>query len=144
MSEHEQRSEPGQQLRMDSVRAAAAAGSGHPTSSMSMSTADLIAVLLGKYLRYDFDRLAEPLNDHLIFSKVTRRRCSTSSVGPRVRSRTRAAVVPETREPARGSPEAWLGAARAEGSGDGQRFNQSRREAQVALGAFTRMGGRFP
>ena len=81
MSEHEQRSEPGQQLRMDSVRAAAAAGSGHPTSSMS--TADLIAVLLAKYLRYDFDRLTEPLNDHLIFSKVTRRRCSTSSVGLR-------------------------------------------------------------
>ena len=142
MSEHEQRSEPGQQLRMDSVRAAAAAGSGHPTSSMS--TADLIAMLLAKYSRYDFDRLAEPLNDHLIFSKVTRRRCSTRSVRPRVRFRTPAAVVPETREPARGSPDAWLGAARAEGSGDGQRFNQSRRDAQIALGAFTRLGGRFP
>jgi transketolase len=50
---------------LDSVRAAAAAGSGHPTSSMS--TADLIAMLLAKYSRYDFDRLAEPLNDHLIF-----------------------------------------------------------------------------
>ncbi len=67
MSEHEQWSELGQQLRVDSVRAAAAAGSGHPTSSMS--AADLMAVLLSKYLRYDFDRPAEPLNDHLIFSK---------------------------------------------------------------------------
>jgi len=67
VSEHERFSELGQQLRVDSVRAAAAAGSGHPTSSMS--AADLMAVLLAKYLRYDFDRPAEPLNDHLIFSK---------------------------------------------------------------------------
>ena len=67
MSEHERWRELGQQLRVDSVRAAAAAGSGHPTSSMS--AADLMAVLLAKYLRYDFDRPAEPLNDHLIFSK---------------------------------------------------------------------------
>ena len=67
MSERERWSELGQQLRVDSVRAAAAAGSGHPTSSMS--AADLMAVLLAKYLRYDFDRPAEPLNDHLIFSK---------------------------------------------------------------------------
>ncbi len=43
-----------QQLRVDSVRAAAAAGSGHPTSSMS--AADLMAVLLAKHLRYDFER----------------------------------------------------------------------------------------
>jgi transketolase len=34
-----------------------------------VSAADLMAVLLAKYLRYDFDRPAEPLNDHLIFSK---------------------------------------------------------------------------
>jgi len=67
MSEHEQWSQLGQQLRVDSVRAAAAAGSGHPTSSMS--AADLMAVLLSKYLRYDFDHPAEPLNDHLIFSE---------------------------------------------------------------------------
>jgi transketolase len=57
----------GQQLRVDSVRAAAAAGSGHPTSSMS--AADLIAVLLDAHLRYDFDDPANPSNDHLIFSK---------------------------------------------------------------------------
>jgi transketolase len=67
MNEQEQWRELGQQLRVDSVRAAAAASSGHPTSSMS--AADLMAVLLAKYLRYDFDRPAEPLNDHLIFSK---------------------------------------------------------------------------
>jgi transketolase len=67
LSEHDRWRELGQQLRVDSIRAAAAAGSGHPTSSMS--PADLMAVLIAKYLRYDFDRPAEPLNDHLIFSK---------------------------------------------------------------------------
>jgi transketolase len=67
MTEQERWRELGQQLRVDSVRASAAAGSGHPTSSMS--AADLMAVLLAKYLRYDFGRPAEPLNDHLIFSK---------------------------------------------------------------------------
>jgi transketolase len=67
VTEQERWRELGQQLRVDSVRAAAVAGSGHPTSSMS--AADLMAVLLAKYLRYDFDRPAEPLNDHLIFSK---------------------------------------------------------------------------
>jgi transketolase len=56
-----------QQLRVDSVRATDAAGSGHPTSAMS--AADLIAVLAEKYLRYDFDRPEQPNNDHLIFSK---------------------------------------------------------------------------
>jgi transketolase len=60
-------SELGQQLRVDSVRAAAAAGSGHPTSSMS--AADLMAVLLDRHLRYDFDEPDNPSNDHLIFSK---------------------------------------------------------------------------
>ncbi|HMC42938.1 MAG TPA: hypothetical protein VKI20_07995, partial [Acidimicrobiales bacterium] len=59
--------ELGQQLRVDSVRAAAAGGSGHPTSSMS--AADLIAVLAARHLRYDFDRPEHPNNDHLIFSK---------------------------------------------------------------------------
>ena len=67
MSEHELWRDLGQQLRVDSVRASAAAGSGHPTSSMS--AADLMAVLLAKYLRYDFARPTEPTNDHLIFSK---------------------------------------------------------------------------
>jgi transketolase len=57
----------GQQLRVDAVHAAAAAGSGHPTSSMS--AADLIAVLLAEYLRYDFTVPGHPGNDRLIFSK---------------------------------------------------------------------------
>src|SRR3712207_8381058 len=34
-----------------------------------MSAAELMAVLLGKYLRYDFDASGNPANDHLIFSK---------------------------------------------------------------------------
>lgn len=56
-----------QQLRVDSIRASTAAGSGHPTSSLS--AADLMAVLLAKYLHYDFDNPHNPNNDHLIFSK---------------------------------------------------------------------------
>jgi transketolase len=59
--------ELGQQFRVDSVRCAAAAKSGHPTSGMS--AADLMAVLLAKYLRYDFDNPDAPTNDRLIFSK---------------------------------------------------------------------------
>ena len=56
-----------QQLRVDSIRSTTTAGSGHPTSSMS--AADLMAVLLTDYLRYDFDNPQNPNNDHLIFSK---------------------------------------------------------------------------
>jgi transketolase len=59
--------ELGQQLRVDSIRAAAVTKSGHPTSSMS--AADLMAVLLAKYLRYDWDEPDNPANDHLVFSK---------------------------------------------------------------------------
>jgi transketolase len=61
------RRELGQQLRVDSVRASAAAGSGHPTSSMS--AADLMAVLLDGHLRLDYQNPSDPRNDHLIFSK---------------------------------------------------------------------------
>jgi transketolase len=56
-----------QQLRVDSVRASSTANSGHPTSSLS--AADLMAVLLSRYLRYDFATPEYPGNDHLIFSK---------------------------------------------------------------------------
>jgi len=55
------------QLRVDSIRCSTAAGSGHPTSSLS--AADLIAVLLSGHLRYDFGHPDNPANDHLIFSK---------------------------------------------------------------------------
>lgn len=55
------------QLRVDSIRCTTAAGSGHPTSSMS--AADLMAVLLAKYLRFDWGNPRHPNNDRLIFSK---------------------------------------------------------------------------
>jgi transketolase len=67
MKEAERWRELGQQLRVDSIRSAAVTNSGHPTSSMS--GADLMAVLLAKHLRYDFDAPRDPHNDHLIFSK---------------------------------------------------------------------------
>ena len=55
------------QLRADSIRCSTAAGSGHPTSSLS--AADLMAVLLAGHLRYDWAAPKAPANDHLIFSK---------------------------------------------------------------------------
>ena len=42
------------QLRVDSIRASTSAGSGHPTSSMS--AADLLAVLVARHLRYDWEQ----------------------------------------------------------------------------------------
>ncbi|MGW8762689.1 transketolase [Streptomyces sp. NPDC055815] len=56
-----------QQLRVDSVRASTAAGSGHPTSSLS--AADLMAVLMARHLRYDWSAPDDPAADHLVFSK---------------------------------------------------------------------------
>ena len=67
MTDQQQWEELAQQLRVDSVRAAAGPSSGHPTSSMS--AADLLAVLISKYLHYDFDEPTNPNNDHLVFSK---------------------------------------------------------------------------
>jgi len=55
------------QLRADSIRCSTAAGSGHPTSSLS--AADLMAVLLASHFRYDWATPKDPANDHLIFSK---------------------------------------------------------------------------
>lgn len=55
------------QLRVDSIRTSSKAGSGHPTSALS--AADVMAVLISKYLHYDFDNPENPANDHLIFSK---------------------------------------------------------------------------
>lgn len=55
------------QLRVDSIRCSTSAGSGHPTSSMS--AADILAVLIGRHLRYDWDRPGADANDHLVFSK---------------------------------------------------------------------------
>src|SRR5258707_5508558 len=56
-----------QQLRVDSIRATTAAGSGLRTSPMS--EADWIALLGTGYMHYDFDDPQTPNNDHLIFSK---------------------------------------------------------------------------
>ena len=56
-----------QQLRRDSIRCSTAAGSGHPTSSLS--AADVLAVLLAGHLRYDWSKPNDLANDHLIFSK---------------------------------------------------------------------------
>jgi transketolase len=56
-----------QQFRVDSIRATAEAGSGHPTSSLS--AAELMAVLVARHLRYRPDAPDDPHNDHLIFSK---------------------------------------------------------------------------
>jgi transketolase len=67
MDRNEFRHELAQQLRVDSVRSSAAAGSGHPTSSLS--AAELMAVLLDGHLRLDPDRPDDPARDHLIFSK---------------------------------------------------------------------------
>ncbi|MDQ6819363.1 MAG: transketolase [Actinomycetota bacterium] len=67
MGDAEFRRELAAQLRVDSVRASAAAGSGHPTSSMS--AADLMAVLLDGYLKLDYSNPDDPHRDHLIFSK---------------------------------------------------------------------------
>src|SRR4051794_8867403 len=61
------RRELAQQLRVDAVRASDAAGSGHPTSSLS--AAELMAVLVDGHLRYRVDEPDGPANDHLIFSK---------------------------------------------------------------------------
>lgn len=55
------------QLRADSIRSTTEAGSGHPTSSMS--AADIMAVLMTKFLKYDFSKPEHPNNDRLIFSK---------------------------------------------------------------------------
>src|SRR5919198_1459700 len=67
MRDHSFLSELAAQLRVDSVRVSDAAGSGHPTSSLS--AADLIAVLIADHLRDDGDHPDNPNNDRLIFSK---------------------------------------------------------------------------
>jgi transketolase len=59
--------ELGQQFRVDSIRPAAVAKSGHPTSGMS--AADLMAVLVANHLRYDFGDPKNAANDRLVFSK---------------------------------------------------------------------------
>lgn len=59
--------EVARQLRVDIIRASSAAGSGHPTSSLS--AADLMAVLYERHLTYDFDAPDCAVNDRVVFSK---------------------------------------------------------------------------
>ena len=67
VNDAERRRELAQQLRVDGIRMAAEAKSGHPTSAMS--AAELMAVLVDGYLYYDFEAPENPANDKLIFSK---------------------------------------------------------------------------
>ena len=55
------------QLRIDSIRATTAAGSGHPTSSMS--AADILAALFFDAMRLDPQRPQSPANDKFVLSK---------------------------------------------------------------------------
>ena len=55
------------QIAVDSIRATSAAGSGHPTSSMSM--AHLMAVLFADHLRFDVKDPAYRGNDRFVLSK---------------------------------------------------------------------------
>lgn len=55
------------QLRRDSLRATAVAGSGHPTSCLS--AADIVAVLFFEIMRCDPDRYEAVQNDRFILSK---------------------------------------------------------------------------
>ncbi len=55
------------QLRVDAIRCTTAAGSGHPTSALS--AADVVAVLLARHLRADWQRPGDARSDVLVFSK---------------------------------------------------------------------------
>ncbi|HSL15628.1 MAG TPA: transketolase [Actinomycetota bacterium] len=55
------------QYAVDSIRSSTAAGSGHPTSSMS--AAHLLAVLWSDHLRYDVDDPKNRANDRFVLSK---------------------------------------------------------------------------
>src|SRR5438552_11761947 len=55
------------QLAVDSIRASTAAGSGHPTSSMS--AAHLVAVLFAEHLRFDVADPKNLANDRFVLSK---------------------------------------------------------------------------
>jgi transketolase len=54
-------------LRIDSVRATTASGSGHPTSCLS--SADIVSTIFFNFLRYDTKNPQNPTNDRFILSK---------------------------------------------------------------------------
>lgn len=60
-------SEVCRQVRVDILRATSAAGSGHPTSSLS--AVELLMVLLARHMRYDIDRPGRADNDRFVLSK---------------------------------------------------------------------------
>ncbi|HXF12823.1 MAG TPA: transketolase, partial [Terriglobales bacterium] len=55
------------QLRIDSIRATTAAGSGHPTSSMS--AAEIMATLFFSVMNFDPEHPENPANDKFVLSK---------------------------------------------------------------------------
>jgi len=59
--------ERARQIRRDILTMSTAAGSGHPTSSLS--AVELMTVLFFKYLTYDYKDHKNPNNDRVIFSK---------------------------------------------------------------------------
>ncbi|HEX9311337.1 MAG TPA: transketolase, partial [Actinomycetota bacterium] len=67
MDETHQWNELAAQLGVDSIRCSTAAGSGHPTSSLS--AAHLVAVLFSDHLRFDVDDPKDLGNDRFVLSK---------------------------------------------------------------------------
>ena len=140
------------QLRVDSIRASTSAGSGHPTSSMS--AADLLAVLVARHLRFDWDDPHLPTNDHLIFSKGHASPAALFGVqGGGCRGRPRADDgVPALWPTAGGPPDAGAPLGRcgdriARAGTAGRRRHRARREVPRAapvsrVGALRRQRGR--
>ena len=78
MNDVERWRELGQQLRVDSIRPSAIAGSGHPTSGMS--AADLMAVLVDAHLALRLGQTrTTPRTTGSSSRRATRRRSSTGS-----------------------------------------------------------------
>ncbi|HEX9236268.1 MAG TPA: transketolase [Actinomycetota bacterium] len=67
MDKTQQWNELAAQLAVDSIRCSTAAGSGHPTSSMS--AAHLLAVLYSDHLRFNVDDPKSAANDRFVLSK---------------------------------------------------------------------------
>src|SRR5437879_2461582 len=67
MDERQTWDELAAQLGVDSIRCSTAAGSGHPTSSLS--AAHLLAVLYAAHLRFDVDDPKSLANDRFVLSK---------------------------------------------------------------------------
>jgi len=91
-----------QQLRVDAIRASAAAGAGHPTSAMS--AAELMAVLIARHLRVDPAAPHDPARDHLLLEGP---RGAAPVRGPPCHRRDRGARapdVPPAGQPPRGPP----------------------------------------